>query len=175
MRRKPSLKFIKADFLPLGLGPHQLWLSCEGSDSAIQAALIQSKILTGRYRDDVLLSKFDNRKSGRCSLPNCNNFPGDVVHYLSGSCPALAPVQNLTLERCLENLSSTPMLIPLVVSALQSSSEDWSKFILDPSTNCHVIPIQQDFGPQAIWPLFRFSRAMIWCMHQHRMKLMSSD
>ena len=97
METKSSLKFLKASFLPLGVGPHPLWLSCEGSQTAIAAAVIQATIITGRYRDDYLVSKWNPQYTGNCS--NCNFFPGDVTHYLSGNCPSLSSQLQITLDR----------------------------------------------------------------------------
>ena len=90
IKSKRSLRFLKAEYLPLGYGPPPLWLSCNGSISAIAAAKIQAKILSGRYRDDYLMSNFSKNPVGCCTLGSCGFFPGDVVHYLSGACKALS-------------------------------------------------------------------------------------
>ena len=111
MEEKSSLKFLRGRFLPLGSGPHPLWLSLNGSASAIQAAVLQTKILIGCYRDDYYSSKWNN-KTGHCSLLDCDHFPGDVRHYLSGTCPSLSEPLKITLNNVLkissQHLTSSP-------------------------------------------------------------------
>ena len=162
---KPSLKYLRIEFLPLVCGPHPLWLSCQGSPSALEAA----KILSGRYRDDYLLSKFNN-SSGRCTLGSCTYFPGDVTHYLSGDCPYLTHQLQSTLDHSLKYLSEFPLLIPPTLHALSQSTEEKVSFILDPYSYGQVIPIRQKYGAQSVWPLFKLSRSYIWCMHREGQK-----
>ena len=167
-----AIVFILGDdlYLPLGCGPHPLWLSCYGSESAIAAAKIQAKILSGRYRDDYLVSKFKNT-DGSCT--NCGAYPGDVTHYLSGSCPVLSRQLNSTLNYSLDILSEFPLLKETTLAALTRSPEDWTSYLLDPYSSDLVIPIRQEYGSQAVWPLFKLSRAMIWCMHRERTKILN--
>ena len=172
MKEKSSLRFLRAEYLPIGSGPHPLWLSCGSSPSAIEAAVIQAKILTGPYRDDYLCSKWDNQ-SGNCKM--CNFFPGDCLHYLSGTCSYLSEALSQTLQHSLDILSTTPLLLDTVLSSLQQPSDQWVKFILDPSTDRNVIKIKQEFGVRAIWPLFRLSRAYIWSMHRQRMRYLNGQ
>ena len=122
-------------------------------------------------RDDYLISKFKNT-SGCCTLESCNFFPGDVVHYLSGACPALSRQLSVTLDNSLKSLSEYPFLIDPVLTAFSKSPEEGTEFLLDPHSNVLVIPIRQLYGSEAIWPLFKLSRAYIWCMHRERSKLM---
>ena len=171
MKVKSSLHFLRSEFLPFGSGPHSVWLSCEGSETAIHAATIQAKILTGKYRDDKLLSKFSEGLSGSCTLPGCNFYPGDCTHWLSFKCPALSSALSSTLNHSLEVLKPFPFLLEIVCSALSRSPKDWAQFIIDPSTDAAVIVHKQQFGDQSIWPLFKLSRAMIWCFHRERKRL----
>ena len=115
-------------------------------------------------------SKWNPQSSGNCS--NCNFFPGDVTHYLSGSCPSLSAQLKLTLDRSLTILASTPLLLQPVLFALNSHPDEWAAFVVDPFVNSQVIAIRQTFGSEAVWPLFRLSRAYIWCMDRERKRLM---
>ena len=125
------------------------------------------------YRDSYLVSKWNDRTSGACTLMDCNFFPGDATHYLSGECPALSRQLNLTLSHSLQILSAShQFLVPPVISALGGSAEDWTAFILDPHTDPLVIKIRQLYGSESVWPLFRLSRAYVWCMDRERKKLM---
>ena len=142
------------------------------SKSLIEAATIQAIILSGRYRDDYLTAKFSRQNQGHCLM--CGYYPGNVSHYLSGACPTLATQLQSCLDRCFQFLSLTPYLLPPVYSALNNDADDWVGLVVDPSTNKEVIKIRQYFGDQSIWPLFRLSRAYIWCMHCERRKFMDT-
>ena len=172
MSSKSSLKFLRGAFLPLGCGPHPLWLSCEGSPTAIAAAELQAKILTGRYRDDYLVSKWKSSSDGACSL--CDFFPGDISHYLTGDCPALAEQLKKTLSHSFSYLSHYPTLLQTALTVYNSSRLEFAAFIADPSTNPLVIKLRQEFGSKFVWPLFRLSRAYILCMHRERQRLMNA-
>ena len=106
----------------------------------------------------------------------CDYFPGDVVHYLSRECPALSDKLELTLKHSLDILASTPQS-PLqpVLLALQKPALEFVSFILDSYTNPWVIRIRQEMGLEFIYPLFRLSRAYIWCMHRERQKILNQD
>ena len=161
---KPSLKYLRPQFLPLGKGPHPLWVSCGSSGSAVRAATIVARIISGRYRDDKLVSRWKNT-SGACSM--CSYVCGDTVHLLSGECPPLQIALNSTLNHSLILLrDSCPELVSPVVSALRKGALEWATFILNPSTTKEVIRLVQEHGSQFIWPLFRLSRAFVWCMHK---------
>ena len=89
VKQKSSLKFIKPDFLPLNKGPHPMLTSCGNSINAVRAATVQAQIFSGRYRDDLLVSKWTPGASGSCTLPGCSFYPGDCIDLLSRNCPSL--------------------------------------------------------------------------------------
>ena len=100
----------------------------------------------------------------------CGSFLGTVTYYLSGHCSALKSQLQTCLNHSIQLLSSTPHLLPPVLTALNHSTDAWVGLILDPVTNHQVIKLKQEYGSEAIWPLFRLSRAIIWCMHRERKK-----
>ena len=110
-----------------------------------------------------------NGLSSDCSM--CGFSPGDVVHYLAGDCPVLSGPLGSVLKNSLANLPSD--LTGPVMSSLSEGPEEWASFIVDPSTNVHVLELSRDFGRRFIWPLFKLSRAYIWCMHSQRLKFVS--
>ena len=128
-----------------------------GSRSAIQAAIIQARLISGRYRTDALLSKW-SASPDVCSLPNCQHTPADIVHLLSGKCPALGEPLLLNLENNLKYLQAYPQLLPPVLKALNGSDVDWVTFLLDTSTDPLVIQVSQAFGRDSIYPLFHVTR-----------------
>ena len=171
VKSKSSLKFLRPEFLPLGMGPHPIWTSCGDSPTATRSATIVCQILSGRYRDDYLSSKWSDNP-GNCS--NCGQYPGNVTHYLSGNCPALSTSLMNTLEHSLSSLPLFPDFASIVHCALSRSSFEWTKFVLDPTTDPQVINIKQNYGVTSIWPLLKLCRGYVWTMHRQRMRLSDS-
>ena len=171
----PSLRYLRPSFLTLGTGPHPLWWTCGSSPSAVRAATVQAKMLSGRYRSCWLRRHWTD-ESGACRLPGCGLAPGDVAHLLSSQCPTLQPLLSSTLHGIKDMLSPHPRLLSLMLAALSGESEACTTFLLDPSTNPEVIVLCQLHGrKQVLFPLFRACRAWIWSAHRSRMKLLGLE
>ena len=171
----PSLRYLRLPFLPLGAGPHPVWWTCGSSSSAVRAATVQAKMLSGRYRS-CWLRRHWTGESGACRLPGCGQVPGDVAHLLSAECPALQPYLASTLPHLLAMLSPDKELLSLVVSAMTSDMDTATTFLLDPSTNPTVIALVQQYGQGPVLrPLFSVSRAWIWSAHRARMRLLGLE
>ena len=170
--QKTGLVFLHPAFLPLGRGPHPLWWTCGSSPSAVQAATVQAKMLSGRYRTCWLRRHFGLGETGACRLPGCGMVPGDTAHLLRGECPALLPALSSTISNLQQQFSSCQQLALPLLSALQGDRMQISTFILDPSTNSQVIALRQEFGPEVLLPIFRASRAWVWSVHRTRMRLL---
>ena len=168
----PSLHYLRPAFIPLGRGAHPLWRTCGPSSSAVRAATIQARMLSGRYQTDWLRRHWTGL-SGACCLPACGAPPGDLEHLLSGACPALAPTMACTLTNCLNFLSSTPVLLSPVQDALNSPPATFVAFLLDPSYSPAIIKLSQQHGTSPILnPLFRMTRAWVWAVHRTRLCLL---
>ena len=168
----PSLHYLRCPFLPLGSGPHPLWWTCQTSPSAVRAATIQAKMLSGRYRS-CWLRRHWTGDSGACRLPGCGKSPGDTAHLISGECSALHPYLATSRIHLQELLAPHPQLLPLVLDALEADRETTTTFILDPSTNPLVLVLCQHHGRSSVLgPLFRACRAWVWAAHRTRMRLL---
>ena len=169
--QKTSLVFLSPAFLPQGRGPHPLWWTCGSSPSAVRAATVQAKMLSGRYRTCWLRRHFGLGETGACRLPGCGMVPGDTA-LLRGECPALLPALSSTISNLQQQFSSCQQLALPLLSALQGDRMQISTFILDPSTNSQVIALRQEFDPEVLLPIFRASRAWVWSVHRTRMRLL---
>ena len=167
----PSLLFLRPSFIPLGTGAHPLWTTCGSSPTAVRAATVQARMLSGRYRTDWLQRHWTG-ESGACRLPSCSSPRGDLPHLLSGTCPALAQTLAGTLHYWRECLSTLPHLLPPVQAALQATPEGLTTFLLDPSTDPGVIGLVQLHGTGILDTYFRLSRAWIWAAHRRRLQLL---
>ena len=172
----PSLCYLRLPFLPIGAGPHPVWWTCGSSSSAVRAATVQAKMMSGRYRS-CWLRRHWSGESGACRLPGCGQVPGDVAHLLSAECPALQPYLATTLTHILAMLSPNKDLLSLFVNAVSDNDRESAvSYILDPSTSPRVIALVQQCGQGPVLePLFRMSRAWIWSAHRARMRLLGLE
>ena len=127
--------------------------------------------------------------SDNCPLVSCGGLtesqsshrelwfvPDWSEHLLSGECPALQHTLHETLSSSLNLLShSSPLLVPPVLSALSRGSFEWTKSLLNPSVDIEVIRLKQMYGDRFVWPLFRLSRAYIWCMDKEKGRIMKAS
>ena len=58
-----SLTYFHPNFMSLTV-PHPLWTTCEGNPFEIAKAIVQAKLLSGRYRTDKLLKHFSKNNTG---------------------------------------------------------------------------------------------------------------
>ena len=140
-----------------------------------RAATVMAKMLSGRYRS-CWLRRHWTQESGACRLLGCGMVPGDVAHLLSGECIALQPSLATTLHHILGMLAPYPHLLQPVRSALHGDRAMVTAFFLDPSTDPAVIRLVQQCGKgPVLHPLFRVSRAWVWCAHRTRMCLLGLE
>ena len=82
----PSLTYFKPSFMSLTTH-HPLWTTCQDNPFELSKCLIQSKLLSGRYRTDRLLWHFDKNRTMNCS--RCLNGSDGSLEHLLVLCPAL--------------------------------------------------------------------------------------
>ena len=167
----PSLQFFRPSFIPLGR-VHPIWTTCGSSSSAVRAATVQARILSGRYRTDWLRRNWAPGESGACRLPGCALYPGDTLHLLAGACPALAPTQSRVLANWSENLTEFPVLYTAVSSIVSGAPNDFVSFLLDPSTSPEIITLAQQHGAVITDTVFSLTRQWVWSTHRARLRLL---
>ena len=77
-----SLEYFKPQFMSLQI-THPLWTSCGSNSYEICKAIIQAKMLSGRYRTDQLLRHFSDN-DGLCALCH-QNIPGSIEHLVGAN------------------------------------------------------------------------------------------
>ena len=143
--------------------------------SAVRAATVQAKMLSGRY-PSCWLRRHWTGESGACRLPACGAVPGDVAHLVSAKFPALQPQLNSTMNHLQNLLAPHPSLLKILQADLDKDSLAATEFILDPSTDPQVIKLCQIHQRGAVLqPLFRACRAWIWAAHRTRMRLLGLE
>ena len=166
-----SLDYLRVSHIPLGRGPHPIWLSCI-SPNDTRPAVIQAKMLVGIYRSCYRERHWCNT-SGKCKLQGCENPRGDVLHMFT-SCSFLANVVNAACHSVLYQLESFPHHRAIFSSKLESSPIDFFQFLLDPSSDRDVLALRYPKKETNII-LFRASRSVIWPVHKARLRALGKE
>ena len=91
-----SLKFFKPGYYSLSK-PHPIYASCPSSGFETNKAVVQARLLSGRYRTDMLCRHWSDNSDGWCVLCPGLNKQGDESHMLA-SCDALKDKRTLLLS-----------------------------------------------------------------------------
>ena len=86
----PSLEHFKPQFMSLSR-PHPLFQTCGNNSYELSKAVVQCRMLSGRYKTDRLVRHFNQGSDGNCSLCS-ENEQGDIAHILT-QCTSLAELR----------------------------------------------------------------------------------
>ena len=167
-----SLKFFHPEYMSLS-SPHPLWLSCDGNPYEVQKAVVQSRMLSGRYRDDRFTRHFSG-KSGECSLcllvsPDVVAPQGDLTHILQ-VCPALEARRALLYEYW-NFLTANSEVCKNLTDVYTVQNNDYKmQFLLDCAALPPVIQAVQEKGVHVSQLIFKLTRTFCYSVHRERLK-----
>ena len=162
-----SLKYFKAQFHSLAT-PHPIIWTPGANPYEVTKAVIQLKMLSGRYRTALLTKHWGPNRSGCCPAPGCTDL--ESLEHLLVVCPYYdqyrAKLKRLWLG------SINPCLKALVSKALLSSTNELVQFILDASVLPQVISNVQTHGKELLHLVFHLTRTWCFTIHRERVKLL---
>ena len=151
--------------------PHPIWSTAGSSPASVSMATIQCRMLSGRYRTQLLCSHWTTNKSEFCLLSSaCSSLTEDIPHILT-QCYALQETReklmNFTIKHCAK---VTPRTRHIIEKYCKMSSSLFCQFLLDCSILPEVISAVQIEGNRVLNDLFRLTRTWIYSLHKERMK-----
>ena len=161
-----SLVFFKPAFYSLTRSHPILWTPGP-NPYEVSKAIIQCKMLSGRYRTELLASHWSQNKSGFCLSCIGKDVIEDLNHILL-CCPSYQPAREkvkLLWLACAEPL-------PVLESVLHGSQEILMQFLLDPSVHPSIIILVQNIGDNILRVVFHLSRTWCYTVHKERSKLL---
>ena len=109
--------------------PHPLWTSTAGNSFECSKSTILARMISGRYRTEMLCRFWSDNRHGYCLAPTCHQVSGDLEHLLI-CCPALEHTRHrLHSLWCLKTADCLP-LQALILQVLGSDPSLQVKFIL---------------------------------------------
>ena len=150
--------------------PHPLWLTCGSNPFEVNKAVIQARMLSGRYITDKLARHWSQNDVGHCSLPTCSSKAvGSLEHFLL-SCPALQETRNKMMKLCNE-VSQKNDVVKSITQLVFNDPHQKTRmqFLLDCSSMPEVIQLTQTNNQEVLEQLFYISRN--WCYSIHRSRM----
>ena len=164
-----SLVYFKPEFMSL-LEPHPVWSTCGSNPFEVNKAVIQARMLSGRYITDQLSRHWTSNKSGICSLPSCTGQAIGSLEHILLHCPSLSSMRIKMINLSTEVSKCSPVLEALLASILNDTDHTkLMQFLLDCSALPEVVILKQEFGLQPLMTLFYISRT--WCYNIHRSRM----
>ena len=163
-----SLAYFKPEFHSL-LHPHPILWTAGSNPYEVSKAIIQCRMLSGRYRTESLASHWSLNTPGFCLASTCTQIEESLEHILL-HCPSYHPARNKVVK--LWKSTKSPIILQLTNTVLAGSSANLLQFILDPSTNPVVIRMSQEYGQEPLKIVFHLTRTWCFSIHKSRAKLL---
>ena len=151
---------------------HPIWSSAGRSPYEVEKAVVQGRMLSGRYRTCWLRRHWSGDKAGYCQIPGCSNTPGTLEHIATGQCPSLAAVRMKAINSWHDFLATNPILLPLI-NNISSQTGDFLSFLVDPTTYPNAIDLAQVHkDTDVMGKLCYLTRTWLFMMHKERLILL---
>ena len=151
--------------------PHPLWLTATSNPYEINKAIVQARMLSGRYRTEGLCRFWSANPNGFCLLQSCSDshIKEDILHLLV-TFPSLESTRSRLRTFFHLYAVKNPEISTPVHTFLTSPDPIYhTQFLLDCSTIPEIIQLKQELGLCALNHLFYLTRT--WCYSVHRERL----
>ena len=92
-----------------------IWTSCRSLEFEVKKAVVQARMLSGRYRTCWLRRHWSDHETGMCRVPGCTgDAPGTLLHLATGQCPGLAEATAAAVDHWIQYLGENSFLLPLI-------------------------------------------------------------
>ena len=164
-----SLKYFKPEFMSLS-HPHKIWTTCGTNPFEIHKAVIQARMLSGRYITDRLSRHWMQNQSWLCTIPGFIGLDiGSLEHYLL-FCPALSPARSKVIS-LLKKVTAESDLIGNIIEKVftNQTPEHIVQFLLDCTSFPDIILLEQSGNIALVERIFHVGRTWCYTMHRSRM------
>ena len=149
--------------------PHPIWTTA-GSPFEVSKAVVTARMLSGRYRTDILMSNWStSNPDGLCRLPGCEGEIGTLQHILL-ECPGLSEARAKAIYHWSSFLVPRPWLFPIVAYHSLGGPQLHLQFLLDPSVLPMVISSAKG-NSDVLSSCFYLARTWNFTLHLTREKL----
>ena len=134
---------------------------------------VQATMISGRYRTELLCSKWSPTNSDCCQTPSCCDLSvqEDLYHILS-VCGSLTPTRERLVQFTLRFSQQYPEVQEIVNKFCNPTCPHYTQFLIDCSILPDVIEAKQHHGSAFLHSLFRITRTWCYVLHKSRLKIL---
>ena len=163
-----SLVHFKPELLSL-TRPHPVWWTAGSNPYEVSKAIVQCRMLSGRYRTQKLSSHWSEYGDSSCPSPFCTQVVESLEHILL-HCPSYA-LARANIQTKVELIQHTAVA-SLVTASLSRPPEYLLQFLLDASVLQETRSLVQLHGENTLFIIFNITRTWCYSVHRDRLKLL---
>ena len=164
-----SLKYFRPELYSL-TKPHYMWVLAASNPYECAKSSILAKMVSGRYRTDMLTRYWSNNRSGYCRAPSCLATPGTLEHLLA-TCPALNKTRQRMYQMWLERSVMFPALHATIRAVINATEDTVTQFVLEPLSFSDILSDFISLGTSFAQSLSFLTRTFAFYMHKDYQKL----
>ena len=138
-----------------------------GTNEAAKA-VIQLRMLSGRYRVAMLTRHWSPNRSGCCPAPDCHEE--ETLEHLLVSCSYYNQAR-VKLRRLWRSCRLT-LLTDLITKMMYGPPMSLVQFILDASVHPTIINLVQKYGQDILLTVFHLTRTWCYTLQRERLRLL---
>ena len=169
-----SLRYFHPQCMTLS-SPHHLWLAASSSPYEVSKAIVQAKMLSGRYRTELLCRHWSStNKQGWCQTPDCQGaqVQEDLEHILA-FCPSLDHTRKNLKHFTIKYAELNPILAPILSTHTDIRHPHFFQFLIDCTSIPEVITISHLYGITVLYKLLYVGRTWCYSLHRDRARLLN--
>ena len=149
--------------------PHAIWWTAGANPYEVAKAVVQCRMISGRYRTLLLISNWSENGESCCPATSCTETDESLEHILL-ECPAYSQIRtNLVAKfKSVKNED----LRKLALSALHQSPTFLMQFLLDATALPATRSLISKMGKEILFPLFNLTRTGCYAIHRERLDIL---
>ena len=152
---------------------HPLWQTCGSNPFEVNKAVIQARMLSGRYQTDQLARHWSSNSQGICPLPSCTGKSVGSLEHILLFCPALQSARNRMFLLAFEVSQESELLHTVIQWVVCHTNKSiLMQFLMDCSSLPIVVKAAQQCSNDLVSRLFHVSRNWCYSIHRARMNIL---
>ena len=160
-----SLMYFKPGYVSLAR-PHPIWWTAGANPYEVAKAVVQCRMLSGRYRTKQLMSNWSVDGDSCCPSSSCTGTDESLEHILL-ECPAYVTIRTNLVEKFKSVKNEN--LRELAMSALDKPPTFLMQFLLDATALSSTHSLIAKMGEEILFPLFNLTRTWCYAIHKERL------
>ena len=147
--------------------PHPILWTPGANPYEVSKAVIQLRMLSGRYRTAMVTRHWSPSRKGTCPVPSCDEF--ETLEHLLLYCPYYEQIRERLRKLWL--CTPNPFVHQITVQKLTGPVSDLLQFLLDASVIPSVVTLTQVMGNDILKCIFHLTRTWCYAIHRERLKM----